>query len=376
MKKIYYLLLFFNSLVALAQSDFDRGFKNGYKEGFCFDREIGCIEPLPPLTPLPRSNENLNSYTDGYNRGFQIGLEAQKKDANSTKTSERTRYQTSDPKFVDDKMSKIPIDLYMKVIELKERTYSDREKAFEENLKKAKKSFDSHDYLRSINYSKTALYTDFENDDIYLLMGSSYSALEYYGPALLYLKKAKQMGNRNADEIIKEIKLKEAQMEYIKPLSFGFTVGSNINNQKTSILLGTFLEANISKKHSFIVEALLYQDKTELTPKQSRYNSIAQNETKYEDENVFQGNLLLKYRFSKRFHLKYGVGASVSATYDLASFNFVGGLQYNITSNLFADIRINQQIYNFTDKTVFEIENMENIERSPLNFQVSLGYKF
>lgn len=299
MKKIYYLLLFFNSLVALAQSDFDRGFKNGYKEGFCFNKSTGCIAPTTPITPIPSINENLNSIIDGYNRGFKMGLEAQKNNTNSTNTSERTRYQTSDPKFVDDKMSKTPIDFYMKAMEL----------------------------------------TGGEID---------------FSP-----RRRRRSGKDNGYSI-----------------DFGVNIGSNINNQKTSILLGLFLEANISKRHSFIIETMFFQDQAELTPIQSRFNSIAENETKYEDENVFQGNLLLKYSFSKRFHFKYGVGASVSTTYDLASINFIGGLQYNITSNLFADIRINQQIYNFTDETVFEVENMENIEISPLNFQVSLGYKF
>jgi hypothetical protein len=384
MKKIYCLFLILNSILVIAQTDFDKGFKTGFKEGFCFDKGIACIAPIPPLTPLLRVNENLNSYTDGYNRGFQIGLEAQKKrETKSTSnkiSSERTQYQTSDSKFVQDKMSTIPVDFYMKVLELNERkmesTYSDREKIFEESLKKAQKSFEQKDYASSINYSKTALSTNFENDYIYLLMGSSYFFIEDYGPSLLNLKKAKQMGNRSANEIINKIKLKKSQMEYIKPLAVGFTIGSNFNNEKKSILVGTFLEANISKKHSFIAEAMFYKDETKLTPKQSRFNSISENETRFEDENVFQVNLLLKYRFSKRFHFKYGVGGSVSTTYDLGSLDFVGGLQYNITSHFFTDLRVNQQIYNFTDKSVFDVENMENIERSTLNFQLSLGYKF
>lgn len=383
MRKIYCFFLLLNSILVLAQSDFDKGFKIGFKEGFCFDKGITCIAPTPPLTPLLKVNENLNSYTDGYNRGFQIGLEAQKRETKSTSnktSSERTRYESSDSQFVQDKMSTIPVDFYMKVLELKERqmesTYSDREKIFEESLKKAKQRFDLHDYSSSIDYSKTALSTNFENDYIYLLMGSSYFYLNNFGPSLLYLKKAKQMGNRTADEFIREIKLKENQMQYIKPLAVGFLVGSNYNKQKTSVLIGAFLEANISKKHSFIVEAMFFKDEAKLTPKQSRFNSVSENETRYEDENVFQGNLLLKYRFSKRFHFKYGVGGSVSTTYDLGSLDFVGGLQYNITSHFFTDVRVNQQIYNFTDKNVFDVENMENIERSPLNFQLSLGYKF
>jgi hypothetical protein len=44
--------------------------------------------------------------------------------------------------------------------------------------------------------------------------------------------------------------------------------------KKKSVL--PFSEANISKKHSFIAEAMFYKDETKLTPKQSRFNSISE----------------------------------------------------------------------------------------------------
>lgn len=298
MKKIYYLLFIINSIVAVAQSDFDKGFKTGYKEGYCYNKGVACIAPMPPITPIPSINEKLNSYTDGYNRGFKTGLDAQKNNTSYTNTPERTRYQTSDPKFVDDKMSKFPTDFYMK-------------------------------------------------------------AMQNSG-GNINLRPERSNSRNNSGFVV----------------DFGANIGSNFNNQKTSILLGLFLEANTSKRHSFIIETMFFQDQAELTPIQSRFNSIEENETKYEDENVFQGNLLLKYSFSERFHFKYGAGASISTKYDLASLNVTAGIQYNIIGDLFTDLSINQQIYNFTDKTVFEVENMKNIERSPLNLQLSLGYKF
>jgi len=73
-KQITTLILFFFALVAFGQSDYDRGFKNGYKEGYCYN-DFGCIAPIPPITPIPLIGESYDNYQDGYNRGFKRGLE-------------------------------------------------------------------------------------------------------------------------------------------------------------------------------------------------------------------------------------------------------------------------------------------------------------
>lgn len=80
MKKFYssLILLFFLKLSAIAQlkSNYERGFEIGFKEGYCYNRStLDCFTPMTPLSPIPRINENRESYTDGYNRGFQYGLD-------------------------------------------------------------------------------------------------------------------------------------------------------------------------------------------------------------------------------------------------------------------------------------------------------------
>lgn len=52
------------------ESDFCDGWEAGYKAGYCYQIPH-CLEPLPPLCPLPKINED--SYQDGYNRGFLKG---------------------------------------------------------------------------------------------------------------------------------------------------------------------------------------------------------------------------------------------------------------------------------------------------------------
>jgi len=79
--------IFFFNLLALifsvnnlySQSEFDRGYKVGYAEGYCYQQGIGCIAPFPPMTPMPNLNESYNNYKDGYNRGFLDGNNGSKK---------------------------------------------------------------------------------------------------------------------------------------------------------------------------------------------------------------------------------------------------------------------------------------------------------
>jgi hypothetical protein len=51
-------------------SDYCDGWKAGYKAGYCY-QQVYCLEPLPPLCPLPQISRN--SYEDGYNDGFVKG---------------------------------------------------------------------------------------------------------------------------------------------------------------------------------------------------------------------------------------------------------------------------------------------------------------
>lgn len=77
-------------VVAFAQSNYDRGFKNGYKEGYCYN-DFACIAPIAPITPIPNIGESNDNYQDGYNRGFKIGLENKQK----SKSSNSENYNSS-----------------------------------------------------------------------------------------------------------------------------------------------------------------------------------------------------------------------------------------------------------------------------------------
>lgn len=90
-KKLLFLLLTLSTSI-FGQSNFSNGFSDGYKKGFCQNQGNGCISPLPPISPIPNVNEKMNSYQDGYNRGFEIGLNSQKSSNNTT--NERFKAQS------------------------------------------------------------------------------------------------------------------------------------------------------------------------------------------------------------------------------------------------------------------------------------------
>lgn len=86
MKNLYStiaLLLIFNfNAIAQIKSNYERGFEIGFKEGYCYNRTTyDCFTPMTPLPPMPGINESKDNYTQGYNRGFQFGLDLKRSKA-------------------------------------------------------------------------------------------------------------------------------------------------------------------------------------------------------------------------------------------------------------------------------------------------------
>jgi len=84
MKKLipFFTLMLFTFL-AKSQSNYDRGFKEGYKAGYCYN-ESPCMVGSVVVDP-PNPSESYNSYQDGYNHGFTKGSnENQNRGGNSS----------------------------------------------------------------------------------------------------------------------------------------------------------------------------------------------------------------------------------------------------------------------------------------------------
>lgn len=124
------LLLIFSlfSVLSYSQSDYDRGFKVGYKEGYCYN-DFGCIAPIAPITPIPYIGESNNSYQDGYNRGFKMGMED--KQRNKTKTNYGgNSYRSTQPVNSTYQSTYVPLDLSLiqNALERRQAAYDNNQK--------------------------------------------------------------------------------------------------------------------------------------------------------------------------------------------------------------------------------------------------------
>lgn len=121
-KLIIVLIAIFCVLSVNAQSDFSRGYNIGYGEGYCYDKGIGCIKPISPIPPIPKIEESLDNYQDGHKRGFTDGLAKQKSESqNKQSNHDRKRYETTEPKFLDDFIYQPNYDLILKILALKQQ---------------------------------------------------------------------------------------------------------------------------------------------------------------------------------------------------------------------------------------------------------------
>ena len=55
-------------------TEFNKGWAEGFCEGWKDVKGDYSLCPLTPLAPLPKINERSDSFRDGYNRGFKYGM--------------------------------------------------------------------------------------------------------------------------------------------------------------------------------------------------------------------------------------------------------------------------------------------------------------
>jgi len=177
------IALFLLSSISFAQSKFDEGFSDGYKKGYCHEK-ANCIPPTPPIAPIPTVSEKLDSYQDGYNRGFKMGLEAQK---GSTSGSSQKGYKTA---------SADPVDYTYKPTNSKvqQAVAKNKNAIFDKIMDKAQEYYDKADYAGCIKACKDAIeITNLVSKRTYTLMAKSYEAIGKKGKAKKYYKKAEKM---------------------------------------------------------------------------------------------------------------------------------------------------------------------------------------
>lgn len=204
MKKHILILTFLLSIFSFSQSNFSNGFKDGYKKGFCHNQGVSCIPPNPPIAPIPTVNESNNSYQDGYNRGFETGLEAQKSKNSSNQT--RERFTATKSEYVEDAIynpykDSETLNLAIKVAELKSKKIND---LYQQGLD----SYNNDNFSNAIYYANEVIKIDGSISQAYALKAMSYLYKNEILNAYNNITKASRLnysGNENINLINKEV---------------------------------------------------------------------------------------------------------------------------------------------------------------------------
>lgn len=369
MKKFLSIIVLCLSIKSFAQSNISSGFDSGYKAGYCYGIP-SCVTPLVPSTPT-----DIFTYQDGYNKGFQMGLDKQRGVENKISSG----YKGTPAEFIEGKMFELPYELMMKIIDKKDKEFEDkygsfenRDKIFKDLLVKGLYAFIKKDYYGAINYCNKAEETQLTNPMIDLILGGSYYFINDLDNSLLHLKIAKKNGYNEAEEYIKLIKGREKEMTYETPIKFGAKFGLNINSLKSSPFLGLFFQGRNGKwgikNFSIITELQFYK---------SQYNQevinswIPGGKRIYENkDNILQINLLFKNSLNKNFAIIYGTGLSAGLESQSVMLDLNSGVQYHFTQYIFSEFRYNRNI------TRSYSQGDGNLVYNPNNIQFSVGYKF
>ena len=190
-----------------AQSKYSDGFESGYRNGYCQDQGISCLAPIPPNAPLPTVNESLNSYIDGYNRGFQLGLQAQRNRNDATgrrpaessnhnpNTTGKKGYQTAKAVYVDNKMSNPLANIDMNNL-----------MAVANALKKMKQQaldyFDEEDYKAAAEVGYAGYRINNTDPEFMMIIGHAY---RYSGDRQNAIKWYKRAARRTNDKNLRKL---------------------------------------------------------------------------------------------------------------------------------------------------------------------------
>lgn len=376
MKKIHVTLICYFSFIifAFGQSNFDIGFKDGFKNGYCYSNNQSsytCNPPIPPLTPLLQINENQNSYQDGYNRGFLFGQARRRTEDNSS--SNTNVNPNSPPKF----------NPYVPQSPILSLTPQERAAYY------AAKARRDQEAIEALGNALDEIFT-----------------VTPEGLARRAVRKAKRLEEKYRREELNRITKEER--EKLKIIVYGIKAGVNISSfdGSSSIInksligpqVGGFAEIKLNNKVSIQPELLLSMQGSELE------YSFYYYENKYRSKiNLYYLNLpvIVKYNIVDKFEIFAGpqIGCLIKAidhdktkkfdirnndetyiknVYETISYSFNFGLNYKITEQIFADLRYNYGLTNIVKANNYLLDSgPTNLDSGKTNnlFQISIGYR-
>ena len=125
MKNYLIICFVFISQIIFSQTNFERGFNIGFKNGYCFD-DYGCFAPYAPVSPTPSIGESYDNYNQGYNRGFSAGQLQKKSDSSQSNQTYNNPWNTP-IKFPDMKLYQPDFDFLSSVLAKASQNYQQQQ---------------------------------------------------------------------------------------------------------------------------------------------------------------------------------------------------------------------------------------------------------
>lgn len=127
-RKLFFILFILIQSIAYSQSSikskYEVGFDKGFLEGYCYNQpRYNCFAPTLIIAPYPRVQEDLGDYTQGYNRGFQMGLDLQR--FNEGKNQNNLRLENTIREY-NKYINTQPVDAMVAVGMYKQQLYDSR----------------------------------------------------------------------------------------------------------------------------------------------------------------------------------------------------------------------------------------------------------
>ncbi len=72
-RMLFFWIVILFSFQGFGQLEYYKGFRDGFKEGYCHN-DPGCVAPAAPAA-VAKPGEKFFSYKDGYNNGYAVGIQ-------------------------------------------------------------------------------------------------------------------------------------------------------------------------------------------------------------------------------------------------------------------------------------------------------------
>lgn len=187
------ILLFLAKITICQNSNYSIGYEKGFKNGYCYNIPINqyCSPPTQPFTPIPRLNESQDNYQQGYNRGFQTGLDLRRLESGGGTTSPSgIPYSSIQNYKFNDYIPEIPVNAYVTVGLYKQALFNKRaqwiQKRIDDLYELASSLLDSDGYKKIqnsiITYGNSLQgrrdLADFADDRVIMQIANSLKSIE------------------------------------------------------------------------------------------------------------------------------------------------------------------------------------------------------